>query len=489
MSKTIETLITCQGQVLQDFWDSQLPFQTIIGPLGSSKTTTTILKIIDMMSQQKPDKDGIRKSRVAAIRNTYSMLHTTTIKDWLEITEDFGTKWVGGGATPPTHTLNFMLEDGTEVQSEMLFLAFDRPDDVKKIRGLQLTFFWANEIKELDKAVIDMMTLRVGRYPPLSSGIPPSPIKMISDCNAPDDDHWLYKLAEEERPPEWGVFKQPGGVIKNTKTEKWEINPLAENLKNLPADYYSLGVVGKDEDWIKVNLANEYGFVIDGKPVHPKYVDNVHCLDLEFKPDPSKNIVLGFDFGRTPACSMMQENSFGSWIVFDEFVCDGNMSAASFAPALSKYLKSQYATFTFSGWGDPSGGKGGQANDDTPIKILVANGIPCEATEESNNVDNRRTALEKPLTEMAMDGKPRLIILPQCKMIRKGLAGGFCFKRVQVSGTARYADKPDKTIYSHVVEALEYSLLGSGEGNATLDGLDAQPEDSWDYDINNGEWM
>ena len=68
-----------------------------------------------------------------------------------------------------------------------------------------------------------------------------------------------------------------------------------------------------------------------------------------------------------------------------------------------------------------------------------------------------------------MDGKPALIVSPKCKMLRKGMAGGFCYKRVQVSGE-KYADKPDKGIYSHIVEAAEYLLQGQGCGSAAVHG-------------------
>ena len=52
-------------------------------------------------------------------------------------------------------------------------------------------------------------------------------------------------------------------------------------------------------------------------------------------------------------------------------------------------------------------------------------------------------------------------------MIRKGLQGGFCYRRIQVSGD-RYTDEPDKNEYSHPVEALEYALQGEGEGRQAL---------------------
>jgi len=81
---------------------------------------------------------------------------------------------------------------------------------------------------------------------------------------------------------------------------KWVLNPAAENLAVLQRQapgYYDKRMQGKSDDWIKVNLGNQYGFVMDGKPVHPEYNDSVHSVDdVDWRPE--SPIVLGFDFGR-----------------------------------------------------------------------------------------------------------------------------------------------------------------------------------------------
>jgi hypothetical protein len=405
-----------------------------------------------------------RLSRWLAVRNTYSELMSTTIKDWLECHEEFG-EFTLGSKEPPKQLLRFKLSDGTKVESEIYFIAFDRPDDVKKARGLQITGVWLNEVKELSKSVVDILDLRLGRYPSKKEGFMTDPtwFGMLGDTNAPDDDHFYYEMAEESKPSGWKFHRQPGGVLLDG--EGFKPNPNAENINNLPKGYYERGMQGKDYDWIKVNLANEYGFVSSGKPVHPRYVDSVHCLDIEFTPDINTEIILGFDFGRTPACAFLQKNALHKWICFDEFLAEG-MSSVTFAPELKRYIDSNYPNYKFKGWGDPSGGSGGEATDDTSINIIIAAGIPCIATF-SNKPPVRRAALESPMTEMAMDGKPRFIILPKCRKIIKGLQGGFSYRRVQVSGE-RYTDEPDKNEYSHPVEALEYALQGEGEGMGAL---------------------
>lgn len=466
MAQTIEYEIMPQGKVLEAYDKCRERVSFIRGPLGSGKTTQTILKILDLMCEQEPvNRPGhrhhkTRLTRIIAVRNTYSDLLSTTVKDWLEIHGELGT-FKAGSKEPPTHHIKFSLPDGTKVKSEIIFIAFDRPDHIRKARGIQATWIWLNEIKELVKPVVDILDLRHGRYPSKKEGVECTQHGMLGDTNSPDTDHWYYELAEEIKPDGWVFFSQPGGVT--GEAGDWKINPLAENLGNLPANYYKNGLGGKKDDWIKVNFANEYGFVIDGKPVHPFYVDSTHCVDMkDWKPKLDKVIVLGFDFGRTPACAIMQKvEPYNRWVVFDEFTSN-NVSATSFAPALKNYLESEYPGHEFRGWGDPAGDSKGQATDDTPFQILQGAGITAYPTVDNKPL-MRRGAVEQPLRELCMDGKPRLIILPKAKMIRKGLQGGFCYRRIMVSGE-KYSEEPDKNEYSHPVEALEYGLYGEGEG-------------------------
>jgi hypothetical protein len=465
---TVEYHLKPQGRVLQEFADCRERNSFIMGPLGSGKTVQTILKLFELMCEQAVVKDerhpsyNVRPSRIIAARNTYSELFSTTIKDWLEILGDLG-EFKQGNKEPPTHRLSFGLEDGTSVKCEVIFIAFDRPEHVKKARGIQTTWVWLNEAKEHSKAVVDMLDLRAGRYPSAKEGVRATHYGLVGDSNAPDEDHWYFKLAEEDRPEGWKFHRQPGGVFKDG--ENWKVNPNAENLSNLPTAYYHRGMQGKTDDWIKVNLANEYGFVSSGKPVHPMYVDSVHCQHLDFEPSKDIPIVLGFDFGRTPACAFLQRTSMGRWVCFDEF-CLIDSGAIDFAPQLKRYIDGNYPDHKFRGWGDPSGDNKNQANADTPFKIIRAAGIPCTPTM-TNDPAMRRAALEITMKENCMDGKPRFTVLPKAKMIRKGLQGGFCYRRIQVSGD-RYTDEPDKNEYSHPVEALEYALQGEGEGRQAL---------------------
>lgn len=467
MSKTtIEIRTKPQGDVLDAYMRSWGRVEFIMGPLGSGKTIQSCQKILQAMINQAPNSKNIRPSRFYAIRNTFPDLTSTTIKDWLELYQELG-RYTGGGLEPPTHKLDFDLEDGTRVKSELVFVALDRPDAVKKLRGAQVTGFWLNEVKELAKPIVDMADLRHGRYPSMATGgIKPTWHGMIGDTNAPDEDHWYYNLAEEVKPENWTFHRQPGGL--HRKGEKYTLNMNAENIHNLPDNYYIAGKEGKTLDWINVNLCNEYGFVREGKPVYPEYVDSVHCMEENYKIDYSLPLRLGIDFGRTPAAAIIQYiPGMGRYVGVDEFVSE-DMSAALFAPELKRYLDQNYPGVIFEvGGGDPSGISKGQATEDTPFKIMRKNGINCQPTH-SNDPLLRRASIVNSMTRLCMDGKPAFLISPKAKVWRKGLAGGFTYKRVQIAGDERFHDEPDKNKYSHVCEAGEYGLMMAGEGRKAL---------------------
>jgi hypothetical protein len=67
-----------------------------------------------------------------------------------------------------------------------------------------------------------------------------------------------------------------------------------------------------------------------------------------------------------------------------------------------------------------------------------------------------------------IDGLPGLVLSPRCATLRKGMAGAWHYRRLQVAGEARFIDQPDKNRFSHVCEAAQYLLLGAGEGRRLL---------------------
>lgn len=446
MSRSVVSIAyTPPGPVARSFMVDDSFFRGLMGPFGSGKSTACIIEVVRRASEQRKGPDGKRHSRWAIIRNTYPELKTTTIKSWHQwIPANLG-RWIDQG--PPSHHIT----EG-DLDLEVIFLALDKPDDITKLLSMELTGAWLNEAREIPKAVVDGLTGRVGRFPSvLMGGCSWSGI--IADTNPPDSDHWWYRLAEEDKPLGWRFFKQPGGL-----------DPGAENVENLPTEYYKRQLAGKDPDWIKVYVGGEYGFVRDGKPIYPEFKDNLHVKPFDIVE--KWPIWVGIDFGLTPAAVFGQKTPMGQWRWHSELVTE-DMGAKRFAELMRSHMHSKYPGMTFAGiTGDPAGMGRAQTDETTPFQILRAAGVMARPAP-TNDYTMRRESVANCLSRL-IDGSPGLLLHPDCTVLRKGMAGGYNYKRIQVSGDERYRDVPDKGKYSHVCEAGQYMLMGAGEARTLV---------------------
>ncbi len=443
------------GPVSAAFMQSEAFVRGIRGPVGSGKTTACIFEMIRRAAEQRPGPDGRRKTRWVVIRNTYTELKTTTIKSWHQWMPSSIGMWKGEG--PPTHH----IIDGT-FDMEVIFLALDRPDDIKKLLSLEVTGGWINEAREVPKAVLDALTGRVGRFPSALEG-GASWFGVLMDTNPPDSDHWWYRLAEEERPSDFAFFAQPGGMMLSDDG-KLIPNPGAENVENLPPGYYQRLCQGKDADWILVYVRAQYGFVKDGKPVYSDFVDSVHVRAFDLVPE--WGLRIGVDFGLTPAATFSQRSPLGQWRTHRELVAQ-DMGAVRFAEELKRVMAQHYQGIRIDSIAcDPAGDGRAQTDERTPIQILRAANIQAEPAP-TNDLTQRLEAVSVCLRRL-VDGQPGFLLHPQCTVLRKGFGGGYAFKRVQVSGDERYRDEPNKNRYSHPHDALQYSFIAGGEGLALI---------------------
>lgn len=471
--------------VLWRFMCSRAQFSACRGPLGSGKTIGTVQRILKQMCEQPPNARGERPTRWLVVRNTYGDLTQTTIKDFLAVFEGMGIMRYGG-LEPPNFHARFRIEDGSVVDADVIFLALDRDDSIKKLKGYQITGVWFNELSEISKAIVDMADLRHGRFPSaVDGGAGCGWHGILGDTNSFDTSHWLYKL-EQQPPPGWEFFRQPGGVLDTGEVDElgrkvWRANPHAENLANLPADYYVRGMAGKDDDWIKVMLANEYGFTVHGKPVHPRFLHSRHVSKRPLAYLERYPILIGVDFGRTPSAVFFQHlTHIGRYHFLAEMPTE-DMSAAVFAPEAFRLIKRRWPKADSMGWGDPAGDAQGQATDDTPILICRAAGLQI-LPAASNRWSLRKAAMDGPLMRSCMDGGPAILIDPGCETLIKGLMGGYHYRQLQVGGPEpRYLDTPEKNHFSHTCEAAHYGLLGAGEIHEALRPANSERRQSFNY--------
>jgi len=463
------------GQVLKTFLKDDTFFRGIRGPVGSGKSVACCIEVFRRAIIQKPNKDGIRKSRWAIIRNTNPQLRTTTIKTWLDWfpENDWGKFF---WSVPFTHHIQ-----KADLDLEVLFLALDRPEDVKKLLSLELTGIWINEAREVPKSIIDACTMRVGRYPSMREG-GPSWSGVIADTNAPEEDHWWAIMAGEVpipdyipieqarmlvKPDNFNFYTQPPAMLEEHSDDGIVIgyneNKNAENKKNMLKTYYNNLIRGKTKSWIDVYVMNRLGSIQEGKSVYPEFISETHIATEEIPVADGIPLYIGVDFGLTPAAVFGQKVR-GRWLIQAEIVAI-DMGIVRFSEILRQEIATRFGNLDVYIYGDPAGDFRAQTDESTPFQILRGAGLRATPAP-SNSVDLRLESVTMQLTKMS-EGKSAFLIDRRCQTLIKGFEGGYCYKRIQTSGE-RYDEKPEKNMYSHIHDALQYLLLGAGEGKKLM---------------------
>lgn len=467
------------------FLEDRSDVRIIKGPVGSGKTTGLCFAVLQIaMMQDRSPNDGVRYTRPVVLRNTYSELKTTTIQTWKEnFPEDiFGT--IGG--TPPIS--QHIIIPG-ELDCEVYFLAMDQPKDVRKLLSLNVSHIYWNEMREFNEEIVLAGWDRVGRFPNRSAdkhGVECTFPCMIGDTNPPDEDHWMYEWefggpedsSGERVMKSLKFFNQPGAVIDVSKEahkhegiiqaagRQYIVNPVAENIPNLPTNYYQKKLPFNNLERIRVYYESKYGVVGHGKPVCPEYNDEMMSVEsLAVLKD--TDLIIGADVGGgtlSPSAIIGQRHPRGIILIHAEIVCF-DMGVEEFSNQVNQTLAELFPGRELAeGWGDPAGMKRDEIYETVVFDHLKSKDIPMRGAQ-TNDIGVRVEATRLPMTRL-IDGKPGLLIHKRCKVLRAALAGKWVYKRLQVAGAERYADKPDKGKYSHVADALGYFNMGTGEFKA-----------------------
>ena len=453
----------------------------VMGPVGTGKTVICCMEAWSRILEMPPCRDGVRRSRWAFIRNSYPELISTTMNTWKD--------WVPDEichismSAPITGKMDFELQDGTRVKAELIFLAVDRVEDVRKLKSLELTGVFLNEASELHEEVKNMALQRTGRYPALIDGIEEDFwTGIIMDTNPPSDDHWWHELAEIKKPINHRFWRQPPAIlpIKDgigiEQSVSWVPNqgqmkdiPCAENVQwqKLGYNYWLRQALGADIEWAKVYLMGEYGSIIRGKPVYPEYNDAMHYFDAEIETMRGCPLILAFDFGLTPACAFMQQTPQGTVNLIDECVSEDLDLRRFVEEVVNPKLRLEYFGMHIIGVGDPAGGQRSQADGTTCMQILRECGIPSSEAC-TNSFMARRDAVGFFLTKLVA-GRAAFNVSSKCPVSRKAFLGEYRYKEINIggmNGRKRFNETPDKNFYSHISDAIQYGALEIK--NATL---------------------
>ena len=311
---TIKTFIP-PGPVVKAWMEDESRVRFLMGPMGSGKTAGACVEILRRSMLQAPGQDNIRHTRWVCIRNTFSELKMNTIKSWQQWAPlEFGKFTIGG--SPITHRITVAPSDGQPgLDMEVFFIPLDDDAAVKKLLGLELTGAWIDEAREVPESVLKALTGRVNRFPSAADGGATWTGIMLT-TNPPDTEHWLYKVytnleeINSKAKPEhrWAFYRQPSGLASD-----------AENIQNLTEHrgYYEAMCVNKDPEWVRVFVHGDFGFMVEGQVVYPSFRDSVHVPPAKVEPLPGLPLVLGADWGLTPACAICQQWPDGRILVVE----------------------------------------------------------------------------------------------------------------------------------------------------------------------------
>lgn len=422
----------------KEFMASDAKMRVLMGPVGSGKSVASCFEVIRRASQQAPNKQGIRKSRVAIVRETARQLQDTTIKTFL----DWFPTGVCGNFMRTTKTFFFKVGN---VECEIMFRALDDADDVANLNSLELTFAWFNECRDIHPDIMDAMSKRIGRFPSAKDG-GPSWFGMWGDTNPPTMDTWWYYQMEgldskdgvSPNDNGWQVFKQPSGR-----------SPHAENIENLPDGYYD--TQGRSDEYIRVYVDGEYGLSSAGQPVYKYFKPDYHIAGQTLRPiiNGVRPIVIGMDLGLTPAAVIGQQDPRGRTLILDE--------AVSFDMGIQRFVRTILKPLIFERFTgapvmvicDPAGIQRAQTDERSAVDIIKAEGLRVMPAK-TNSVSARLSSVDDYLMRQ-VDGDAAFLLDPKCTQLKAAMMGGYRFHKKN--------GNIEKNKHSHVAEALQYLML------------------------------
>jgi hypothetical protein len=289
-----------QGDV-DVYWDLTVEqthnYVTVDGCIhhNSTKSTACIMELLRRAAEQKPSADGIRRTRMAIVRNTLPQLKSTCLVSIQQLLRPIARFKVSD---------NMIQIRMGDIESDWLLLPLDTPENIQRLLSLELTYGWVSEFREIEPEIVDNVLSRCGRFPSVAVG-GPSHYGVIMETNSFSEDSEWYPRLELDLPSNWHYTVQPGAR-----------DPAADWLQYLPPDYYLDQVESNPDAWVEQYVDNIIGPSLSGQAVFARsFVHDFHQAEGELSPDYSRALVVGLDTGRNPAAVVGQLDSRGRMLV------------------------------------------------------------------------------------------------------------------------------------------------------------------------------
>ncbi|MBT0667017.1 hypothetical protein HT136_01375 [Novosphingobium profundi] len=489
------------GPVASAYVASRAVVKGIMGPVGSGKTIASIQAFMELARRQNYvlDHNGvkIRKSRFAIIRDTYPNLDRNTIPSFHKIVPRHVGNFIN--SSPRIHKFGFALQRDGHIadtaapildfcQVEVEFRAIGDQTVQDALRGLEVT---AALVNEADRTHPDILTYLIGRIGRFGDDFDPGLVvdpQILLDLNGTDDENWTYKVLIEENlgldpaladlagdRPLVEYFEQPEAV-----DEFGNPNPRAENVDNLPKNYYAQQYAFAKRrgnlTYINRMLRSKYTPVSEGRTVFPEYIDEIHSAI--FEAIPGIPLIVMADQGLLGAVLIGQVVK-GQLRILEEIACvfeteDDQIEVVQLGgETLGRQVRDLLA-LKFPGFEladaicDPAGAAGEDAINYKSWRQDFQKGLGFKvrkARVPRNALEPRLKAVRGYLNRV-IGAERALLVHKRCTMTRRAFRTKYYYQRIgKGAGDGYYSDVPKKVLgYADLMDALQYGCFELDKG-------------------------
>ncbi len=398
--------------------DKELGF---VGAYGTGKTYSLWRRALRLSLKYPGNRGLIGRYSYPECRDTLWVTMKKVIPKELIANQEILT------AKDPTDKTIYIRTQGE--LSEILIRNLDNP---QKYEGLEIGWFGISQANEkgITRSLYDTLCSRL-RWEKAAT------YHAFFEANY--GAKWIISLRNE-----WAKTGRGNIIEASTMDNPYLPAEYIENLKSKPAWWQEYFVYGCWRPLIEG----------EGDPFWEHDFDyDLHISRETIKPIPKTTVIIGIDFGNTPAALWCQVNAFGQLCVIREY-----QQEFPGVNHLAKEIKRVNAEI-FAGCkdfvliGDPAGSAKSQTDAKSCFDVLRAEGLTVNAGIQ--NKVRRFETIRKILNLRIDDKYPAIIISPDCEILKGGFVQGYIIKR-SIDGSIPDMKDPEKNEYSHLQDCLQY---------------------------------
>jgi hypothetical protein len=427
-----------------EFHQSRSRVKVLWGGLGTGKTTAGLWEYVLQCMESSIPLDGM------VIRSSYRELRDTTLKTFMRWFGDVA-RWRESDSLA-TIRLPSANNDGSVLEHILRFRSLERPDDAKKVQSWEGAFVLLDEVvpafstsgRLCEGIPLEIVEYTNARLRHTWAGQESARYTQVLVANPPPPSHWLYEHFLNKPADE--LARRKGGVSVFFVRKE-------ENEAHLPKDYYAfLCDAFHDPDLVRRFVEGEIVAVYSGVSVFPEARDKVHITSERLKPFKDAPLILGFDYGLTPATLITQILPNGQWRWLSE-VQSFNHAFDVHLDALRTHLHDHYPGYEYRCWGDPSGATPVQTDERTCVELAAKAGFEIKPGRQ--DWQSRKEAIKQRLLRNSSDGGPALFVSRAgAPLAAEALTGGYRYPK---SASGEVGTRPIKSHpFSDLMDCAQY---------------------------------